>query len=47
MRLDPATNNVVQNIYIFENRFKDGKVEQVVLDTIPDVQDPPNGCSLQ
>ncbi len=46
LRLDPATNNVVQNIYIFENRFQDGKVEQVVLDTIPDVQDAPNGCSL-
>ncbi|MEO1193171.1 MAG: ABC transporter substrate-binding protein [Pseudomonadota bacterium] len=46
LRLDPATNNVVQNIYIFENQFKDGQVEQVVLDTIPNVQDAPNGCSL-
>ncbi len=46
LRLDPATNNVIQNIYIFENRFADGKVEQVVLDTVPDVQDAPNGCSL-
>lgn len=46
MRLDPATNNVIQNIYIFENRFKDGAVEQAVLETIPDVQDAPNGCQL-
>jgi len=46
LRLDPATNNVVQNIYIFENRFEDGKVNQVVLETIPDVQDQPNGCKL-
>ncbi len=46
MRLDPATNNVIQNIYIFENQFKDGAVEQVVLDTIPNVQDPVNGCQL-
>ncbi len=46
LRLDPATNNVIQNIYIFENRYKDGAVEQVVLETIPDVQDPVNGCKL-
>ncbi|GAB5471232.1 MAG: ABC transporter substrate-binding protein [Rhodospirillales bacterium] len=46
LRLDPATNNVVQNIYIFENRFVGDKVEQVVLETIPDVQDAPNGCAL-
>jgi len=46
LKLDPATNNVVQNIYIFENRFENGAVEQVVLDTIPDVQDPINGCQL-
>ena len=26
MEIDAATNNVVQNIYIFKNEFKDGKV---------------------
>ncbi len=46
LRLDPATNNVIQNIYIFENQFKEGAVDQVVLETIPDVQDPVNGCTL-
>ena len=46
LRIDPATNNVVQNIYIFKNEFKDGKVVQTILDTIPDVQDAPNGCSM-
>ncbi len=46
LRIDPATNNVVQNIYLFKNEFKDGKVVQTILDTIPDVQDAPNGCSM-
>lgn len=46
LRIDPATNNVVQNIYVFKNEFKDGKVVQTILDTIPDVQDAPNGCSM-
>lgn len=46
LRLDPHTNNVIQNIYIFENKFKDGAVVQEVLETIPDVQDPVNGCTL-
>ncbi len=46
LRIDPATNNVVQNIYLFKNEFKDGKIVQTVLDTIPNVQDAPNGCSM-
>jgi branched-chain amino acid transport system substrate-binding protein len=46
LRIDPATNNVVQNIYLFKNEFKDGKVVQTILDTIPDVQDAPNGCVM-
>ena len=47
LQIDPATNNVVQNMYIYENKFQDGKVVQTVLDTIENVQDPPNGCSLK
>jgi len=46
LRIDPATNNVVQNIYIFKNEFKDGKIVQSVLETVPDVQDAPNGCAM-
>ena len=46
LRIDPATNNVIQNIYIFKNEFKDGKIVQTVLATIPDVQDAPNGCAM-
>ena len=45
-RIDPVTNNVIQNIYIFEvERHGDG-VAAVVRDVIPDVQDLPNGCTL-
>jgi len=46
LRIDPKTNNVIQNIYIYEARKDGGKVDFHVLDTIPAVQDPPNGCKL-
>ena len=46
LRIDPATNNVVQNIYVFKNTFKDGKVVQTVLSTAENVKDAPNGCSM-
>lgn len=45
-RIDPLTNNVIQNVYIFEVRAQGDRVAAVVRDVIPDVQDPPNGCSL-
>ena len=44
--IDPKTNNVVQNMYIFKNEFRDGKVAQTVLETAGNVQDAPNGCKL-
>ena len=46
MRIDPLTNNVIQNIYMIEVKDVDGKPTQVVVDTIKDVQDPPNGCNM-
>ncbi len=46
LKIDPATNNVVQNMYIFRNEFADGKVTQKVLATIENVQDEPNGCKM-
>jgi branched-chain amino acid transport system substrate-binding protein len=46
LRIDPATHNVVQNVYIYKNEWKDGKVVQTILETVPDVQDAPNGCSM-
>ena len=46
LRIDPATHNVIQNVYIYKNEWKDGKVVQTILETVPDVQDAPNGCSM-
>lgn len=47
LKIDPATNNVVQNIYVFKNTFQDGKVVQTILSTAEDVRDEPNGCNLK
>jgi branched-chain amino acid transport system substrate-binding protein len=46
MRIDPRTNNVIQNVYMVEVREVGGKPTHVVVDTIKDVQDPPNGCTM-
>ena len=46
LRIDPATNNIIQDIHIFETRASGGKVRAVVIDTLPAVQDPPKGCRL-
>ena len=45
-QIDPKTNNVIQNIYIFQVQAQGDGVVAVVQDMIPNVQDPPNGCSL-
>ena len=45
-RIDPATNNVIQNVYIFEVQQQGDGVTAVVQEVIPHVQDAPNGCSL-
>jgi branched-chain amino acid transport system substrate-binding protein len=46
LRIDPKTNNIIQNMYIYEVRKEGGKPDFAVLDKIPAVQDPPNGCKL-
>jgi len=46
LKIDPKTNNVVQDIYIYEVTKAGGAVDFTVLDKIPAVQDPPNGCKL-
>lgn len=46
LKIDPATNNVVQNIYIYENKMKDGKITQIIKEVAKNVQDPVNGCSM-
>lgn len=46
LRIDPKTNNIIQNIYIFETSVHDGVGRYRILGTIEDVQDEPNGCTL-
>lgn len=46
LEIDPATNNIVQNIYIYET-VKDGDaLSQKVIGTVEAVRDEPNGCTL-
>ena len=45
-RIDPETNNVIQDIYIFETRQIDGKVGHVIIDKVSDVRDQKNGCEM-
>ena len=45
-RIDPHTNNVIQDMYIFEMRQVGYNIRHVVIDKIPNVQDPPNGCVM-
>ncbi|GAB4287217.1 MAG: ABC transporter substrate-binding protein [Roseovarius sp.] len=46
LEIDPATNNIVQNIYIYET-VKDGDMlTQKVLATVEGVRDEPKGCML-
>jgi branched-chain amino acid transport system substrate-binding protein len=46
MEIDPLTNNVIQNVYIYEIVEQDGKLTQNILETVERVQDEPNGCNL-
>ncbi len=46
LRIDPKTNNIIQDIYIFKAEKLQDKIEFVILDRFRDVQDAPNGCSL-
>ncbi len=46
IRIDPKTNNIIQDIYIYQAEKMDGAVGFKVLDRIPAVQDPPNGCKM-
>jgi branched-chain amino acid transport system substrate-binding protein len=38
--IDPATRDIVQNIYLRKTEMKDGKLANVEFDTIPNVKDP-------
>ncbi|MDQ0316471.1 ABC transporter substrate-binding protein [Amorphus orientalis] len=45
--IDPATNNIVQNMYIYETvEGDDGKLTQKLIGTVENVKDPVNGCEM-
>ncbi|MDO5641837.1 MAG: ABC transporter substrate-binding protein [Paracoccus sp. (in: a-proteobacteria)] len=46
LEIDPATNNIVQNIYIFETVEGPDGMTHRLLDTVPAVRDAPNGCVM-
>lgn len=46
LKIDPATNNVIQNIYIYKTVAGEGGLTQEIIDKISDVTDEPNGCKL-
>lgn len=46
LTIDPETNNIVQNIYIYETVNEGGQLTQKLIDTVENVRDPVNGCTL-
>ena len=46
LEIDPATNNVVQNIYVYDTVMEGDALTQKVIGTVEAVRDEPNGCAL-
>ena len=46
LRIDPATNNIVQPIHVYETVAGADGLTQKVLATLPAVADPVNGCQM-
>ncbi len=44
--IDPATNNIVQNIYVYETVAGDDGLTQKILEVFPEQRDPANGCTM-
>ena len=44
--IDPATNNIVQPIYVYETVAGEGGLTQKVLAELPAERDPANGCDM-
>lgn len=47
LKIDPATNNLIQNIYVYETVAGTNGVTQKVVGKIENVADEPNGCKLK
>ena len=45
MTIDPETRDVIQTVYIRQVEEVDGKLQNVVIDEIPDVKDPLHGMA--
>jgi branched-chain amino acid transport system substrate-binding protein len=46
LKIDPATNNIVQNIYVYETVAGEEGPSQKIVATIPNVADGRNGCVM-
>ena len=46
LEIDPATNNIVQNIYVYDTVMGDDGLTQKLIDTIPSVRDDVAGCQM-
>jgi len=46
LKIDPATHNIVQNIYVYETVADGDGLTQKIIATIPNVADEPNGCKM-
>jgi branched-chain amino acid transport system substrate-binding protein len=46
LSIDPATNNVIQPIYVYETVAGEGSLTQKVLAQLPAEADPANGCAM-
>ncbi len=46
LKIDPATHNIVQNIYVYETVPGGDGLTQKIIATIPNVADEPNGCKM-
>ena len=46
LEIDPATNNIVQNVYVFDTVEGTDGMTHKLLDTVQAVRDAPNGCVM-
>lgn len=46
LAIDPATNNIIQPVYVYETVAGEGALTQRVLAQLPAEADPANGCEM-
>ncbi len=44
MSIDPETRDIIQTVYIREVQEVNGKLQNVIIDSIPNVKDPLHGA---